>query len=157
MQETILTFESENLVVHWLEIYIEGLYDLEEIQALANYFDKKLELNSTFRESGKRSSQSLISCPANKFNVLFVQTCLKYWSGTKLIFSSENGAHFYKLVQEKKVDWEILKLESLSLSQFDFYYFKKINDSDKSSVKYFLQDCVKNLEEKRKNISYSLS
>ena len=94
MQETILTFESENLVVHWLEIYIEGLYDLEEIQALANYFDKKLELNSTFRESGKRSSQSLISRPANKFNVLFVQNCLKYWSGTKLIFSGENGAHF---------------------------------------------------------------
>ena len=37
------------------------------------------------------------------------------------------------------------------------YYFEKINDSDESSVKYFLQDCVKNLEEKRKNISYSLS
>jgi len=55
------------------------------------------------------------------------------------------------------VDWEIFKLGSLSLSRFDFYYFEKINDSDKSSVKYFLQDCVKNLEEKRKNIFYSLS
>ena len=31
-------------------------------------------------------------------------------------------------------------------------YFEKINDSDESSVKCFLQDCVKNLEEKRKNI-----
>jgi hypothetical protein len=61
------------------------------------------------------------------------------------------------LVQEKKVDWEIFKLGSLSLSRFDVYYFEKINDSDESSVKYFLQDCVKNLEEKRKNISYSLS
>ena len=157
MKQNKLTFDTENLVVHWLEISIEGLYDLEEIQALANYFDKKLELNSTFRESAKRSSQSLISRPANKFNVLFVQTCLKYWSGTKLIFSGENGTHFYKLVQEKKVDWEILKLGSLSLSRFDVYYFEKINDSDESSVKYFLQDCVKNLEEKRKNISYSLS
>lgn len=106
-------------------IFLERLYDLEEIQALTNYFDKKLDLNSTFRESAKRSSQSLISRPANKFNVLFVQTCLK--------------------------------LGSLSLSRFDVYYFEKINDSDESSVKYFLQDCVKNLEEKRKNISYSLS
>ena len=157
MKENRLSFESENLVVHWLEISIEGLYDLEEIQVLANYFDKKLEFNSTFRESDKRVSQSLISRPENKFNVLFVQTCLKYWSGTKLIFSGENGAHFYKLVQQNKVNWKILKLGSLTLSRFDVYYFEKINDSDESSVKYFLQDCVKNLEEKRKNISYSLS
>jgi len=115
-----------------------------------------LELNSTFRESAKRSSQSLISHPANKFNVLFVRTCLKYWSGTKLIFSGENRTHFYKLIQQKKVNWKILKLGSLSLNRFDFYYFKKINkkinDSDESSVKYFLQDCVKNLEEKRKDL-----
>lgn len=98
MKQSKLTFDTENLVVHWLEISIEGLCDLEEIQALANYFDKKLKLNSTFRESAKRSSQSLLSCSANKFSVLFVQTCLKYWSSTKLIFSGENGAHFYKLV-----------------------------------------------------------
>ena len=113
--------------------------------------------NSTFRESAKRVSQSLISHFENKFNVLFVQTCLNYWSGTKLIFSGENGAYFYKLVQQKKVNWKILKLGSLTLSRFDVYYFEKIYDSDESSVKYFLQDCVKNLEEKRKNISYSLS
>ena len=103
MTQNKLTFDTENLVVHWLEISIEGLYDLEEIQALANYFHKKLELNSTFRESGKRNSQSLISHPENKFNVLFVRTCLKYWSGTKLIFSGENGTYFYKLIQQKKV------------------------------------------------------
>ena len=60
------------------------------------------------------------------------------------------------MVQQKKVNWKILKLGSLSLSRFDVYYFEKINDSDESSVKYFLQDCVKNLEEKRKGISYSL-
>lgn len=90
MNPNKLTFESENLVVHWLEFSIEGLCNLEEIQALADYFHKKLELNSTFRESDKRSSQSLFSHPENKFNVLFVRTCLKYWSGTKLIFSGEN-------------------------------------------------------------------
>ena len=126
MKENNLSFETEKLVVDWLEISIEGLYDLEEIQVLANYFDKKLEFNSTFRESAKRVSQSLISHPENKFNVLFVQTCLKYWSGTKLIFSGENGAYFYKLVQQKKVNWKILKLGSLTLSRFDVYYFEKI-------------------------------
>lgn len=157
MNHNKLTFETEKLVVHWLEISIEGLYDLEEIQVLANYFNKKLAFNSTFRESDKRVSQSLISHPKNKFNVLFVRTCLKYWSGTKLIFSGENGTHFYKLVQQNKVNWKILKLGSLTLSRFDVYYLEKINDSDEKSVKYFLQDCVKNLEEKRKNISYSLS
>ena len=157
MNPNKFTFESENLVVHWLEFSIEGLCDLEEIQALADYFHKKLELNSTFRESDKRSSQSLFSHPENKFNVLFVRTCLKYWSGTKLIFSGKNGTYFYKLIRQKKVNWKILKLGSLNLSRFDLYYFEKINDSDESSVKYFLQDCVKNVEEKRKNISYSLS
>jgi hypothetical protein len=78
MTQNKLTLGSENLVVHWLEIFIEKLYNSEEIQALANYFHKKLELNSTFRESEKRSSQSLISHPENKFNVLFVRICLKY-------------------------------------------------------------------------------
>lgn len=102
MKQSKLTFDTENLVVYWLEISIKGLYDLEQIQALVNYFDKKLELNSTFRESAKRSSQSLISRPINKSNVLFIQTCLKYWSSTKLIFSGEKGTHFYKLVQGKK-------------------------------------------------------
>ena len=157
MRQNKLTFQSEKLVVHWLEISIEGLYDLEEIQVLANYFNNKLELNSTFRESDKRVSQSLISHPKNNFNVLFVRTCLKYWLGTKLIFSGENGTHFYKLIQQNKVNWKILKLGSLTLSRFDVYYFEKINDTDESLVKYFLQNCVKNLEEKRKNISYSLS
>ena len=157
MTQNKLNFETEKLVVHWLEISIEGLYDLEEIQVLANYFDKKLGFNSTFRESDKRVSQSLINQPENKFNVLFVRNCLKYWSGTKLIFSGENGTNFYKLVQQNKVNWKILKSGSLTLSRFDLYYFEKINNSDESSVKYFLQDCVKNLEEKRKNISYSLS
>ena len=150
MLQNKLTFESENLVVHWLEISIEGLYDLEEIQVLANYFNKKLEFNSTFRESDKRVSQSLISHHKNKFNVLFVRTCLKYWSGTKLIFSGENGTHFYKLVQQNKVNCKILKLGSLTLSRFDVYYLEKINYSDENSVKYFLQDCVKNLEKKGK-------
>ena len=83
MKGNKLNFKTEKLVVHWLEISIEGLYDLEEIEVLANYFNKKLEFNSTFRESDKRVSQSLISQPKNKFNVLFVRTCLKYWSGTK--------------------------------------------------------------------------
>lgn len=66
-----------------------------------------------------------------------------------MIFSGENETHFYKLVQQNKVDWKILKLGSLTLSRFDVYYLENINDSDESSVKYFLQDCVKNLEEKR--------
>ena len=117
----------------------------------SSYFHQKFELNSTFRESDK------ISHPENKFNVLFVRTCLKYWWGTKLIFSGKNGTYFYKLIQQKKVNWKILKLGSPNLSRFDLYYFEKINDSDESSVKSFLQDCVKNLEEKKKNISYSLS
>jgi hypothetical protein len=157
MKQNKLTFDTEIFVVHWLEFSIEGLYDLAEIEGLANYFDRKLKLNSTLRESARRSSQSLISHPANKFNVLFVRTCLKYWSGTKLIFSGENGTHFYKLIQQKKVNWKIFKSGSLSLSRFDFYYFEKVSTSDENLVKYFFQDCVKNLEEKRKNISYNLS
>ena len=40
MNHNKLTFETEKLVVHWLEISIEGLYNLEEIQVLANYFNK---------------------------------------------------------------------------------------------------------------------
>ena len=64
---------------------------------------------------------------------------------------------FINCSNKKKVNWEIIKLGSVNLSRFDLYYFEKINDSDESSVKLFLQDCVKNLEEQKKNISYSFS
>ena len=157
MKQNEITFDTEKLVVHWLEFSIEGLYDLEEIKALAYYFDKKLKLNSTFQESSKRSSQSLRSQPGNKFNVLFVRTHLKYLLGTRLIFSGENSTHFYKLIREKKVNWKILKLGSLSLSRFDFYYLEKMNDYDENLIRSFFQNCVKNIQEKKKNISYSFS
>lgn len=39
---------------------------------------------------------------------------------------------------KKKVDWEILKLGSFGLSQFDVYHLEKIIDSDENSMKYFL-------------------
>jgi len=74
---------------------------------------------------------------------------LKYWSWIKLIFSGENGIYFYKLIQEKKVNWKILEVGLPNLSRFDLYYFEKIKDFD--------EIYVKNLEEKRKNISHSLS
>ena len=126
MKGNKLNFKTEKLLVHWLEISIEGFYDLE--------------FNSIFRESDKRVSQSFIRHPKNKFNVIFIRPCLKYWSGTKLIFSGENGTNFYKLVQQNKVNWKILKLGLLTLSWFDVYYLEKINDSDENSVNYFLQD-----------------
>ena len=144
------------MIVHGLEISIEALYGLKEIQVLANYFNKKLGFNSTFRESDKRVSQSLISHPKNKFNVLFVRTCLKYWSSTKLIFSRENGTHFYKLVQQNKVNWKIIKLGSFTLSRFDVYYFEKINDSDESSVKYFFAGLREKSGRKKVGIYYEL-
>lgn len=81
-----LSFKYEGLAVHWLEFSIEGLCDLEKLKELANFFHQKLKLNSTFRRSDERKSQSLISHPENIFNVLFVLTRLKYWSGTHLIF-----------------------------------------------------------------------
>lgn len=73
MKQNKLTFDSENLVVHWLEFSIKELYELEDIEELANYFHRKLKLNSIFRESAKRSSQSLINHLANNFNILFVR------------------------------------------------------------------------------------
>lgn len=86
MNHNKLTFETEKLVVHWLEISIEGLYDLEEIKVLANYFNKKLAFNSTFRESDKRVSQSLISHPKNKFNVLICSNLSEILVGHKTDF-----------------------------------------------------------------------
>ena len=32
MKQNEITFDTEKLVVHWLEFSIEGLYDLEEIK-----------------------------------------------------------------------------------------------------------------------------
>ena len=59
MKENNLSFETEKLVVDWLEISIEGLYDLEEIQVLANYFDKKLEFNFCKQNQSKKQKNEL--------------------------------------------------------------------------------------------------
>ena len=103
MKENNLSFETEKLVVHWLEISIEGLYNLEEIQVLANYFDKKLEFNSTFRESAKRVSQSLISHPENKFNVLFFKLVLIIDRAQNLFFRMKMGLIFISWSHKRKL------------------------------------------------------
>ena len=48
MQETRLTFESENLVVDYISFNIQGLVGRKQVEIIAKYFFQILGFNSTF-------------------------------------------------------------------------------------------------------------
>ena len=70
MKQTKLTFASENLVVDYLSLNIQGWVDPEPI---AKYFFKAFGFNSTIakRINGKRKPQVLKYDSRNQFQEIF--------------------------------------------------------------------------------------
>lgn len=120
MNQTKLTFESENLVVDWIGFNIQGLIDPKPI---ANYLFH-FGFNSTlgFGSNGKRNPLCFNSKNRYQLYITVYKYSEIYWDGIKIDFSGSNARQFYNLIQ-KKIDWNIFQLAKLNISQFDLYYF----------------------------------
>nr|YP_010516883.1 hypothetical protein ON958_pgp035 [Haslea pseudostrearia]UXN44665.1 hypothetical protein [Haslea pseudostrearia] len=112
-----VSFDLESLVVDWVSFNLEGLVDSIVIaDRLSKYFISHVLINDLpgigFHGFRKKYKVSIHQSTRSK----------GYWIGTKIIFSGENASYFYRLIQQKRVNWKILKLNRLKLSDSNFNY-----------------------------------
>ena len=50
------------------------------------------------------------------YNVSIREQNKGYWKGSQVIFSGENAAYFYKLIETREFDWGILKFDGYALN-----------------------------------------
>ena len=149
MNQNKLTFDTENLGVDWVGFNIEGSIDLEPI---ANYLFELLGFNSTITKkiNGKWKSESLNYDKLNKFQVSFRQydynpEFKSYWVGTKVYFSGNNAAHFYKSIKIQPLNLDIFDFQRTSLARFDINYLTELKTTTQTeSIKTFMtKSCQK--------------
>ncbi len=144
-----LTFETEKLTVDWISFRFQSL-DQFQRRKLAIYF-LHLGFNS-FKEFGKLSKplkELMYKKRNNQFELLFTLEA-PFWSGSMLHFSGVNATHFYRLVQNKVIDWEILS-EGI-LSRVDLCYERLQQKTDNNSVSEFFQKCFSDFQQKRRKV-----
>lgn len=133
-----LTFDSQHLDVDWISFNIQGLTDPKTIASnLSKYVTLHVliddVLNIGFHSLKKRYKLSIRQYRGSK----------GYWVGTKIIFSGNDAAYFYKLVKTQRFDWDLLKLDrhSLNLGRIDLC-FSQSNDLNHTSKSFdeFLVD-----------------
>ena len=159
-----LTFQSQKLVVDYISFNIQGLIDPKPI---ANYLFQNFGFNYTIekKSNGKRESQSSNSARQNQFKVSFRQyeynpEAKSFWLGTKIDFSGKNATRFYQLIQQQKINWNILQLSNLSISRFDVCYFREKRLTDqKGQLESFFSNIITKLSKKYKknNLNYDRS
>jgi hypothetical protein len=77
-----------------------------------------------------------------------------YWSGTVISFSGKNGAYFYKVIEAKKIDWNIFSLGSLNfnIGRLDLHYFRKYEFTDQQySLELFMENSCQKIHAKSKS------
>ena len=153
MTQNKLTFQSENLVVDYISFNISGYGNTESI---AKYLFKTFNFNSTFTKGKNGTSKSWFYLKKNQHQVSFRQleydpASKSFWEGTTIHFSGNNAAHFYKIVQAQKFDWNILKLKNASLGRIDVHYFRKFKITDQDDqLENFMEKCCQRIRSKSK-------
>ena len=162
MNQNQLTFESENLVVDYISFNIQGSV---HITPIAKYFFKKFGFNSTIAIGWDGKEKPLFYDKTNQHQVSFRQheyhpESKSFWVRTKINFSGNNAAQFYKLIQSQKLDLNSFQPYRLNLSRFDLCYFRERKFSDsKGDLEFFINKCCqKRFARSKKNIaSYPLT
>jgi hypothetical protein len=160
MKQTKLTFASENLVVDYLSLNIQGWVDPEP---MAKYFFKAFGFNSTIvkRINGKWKPQVLKYDSRNQFQVSFRQyeydpESKSFWVGSQIHFSGKNAAYLYSCIKEDRFDWNLLELQRISLGRFDLHYFRQSEARDSNQeIEDFMEKSCQRIGSKSKRIQAS--
>ena len=125
----LLNFQSQNVVVDWISLNIQGLPDpLIIARCLSKHFTPHVLMTDVssigFHGLKKKYKVSIRQYTGSK----------GYWVGTKIIFSGKDAVYFYKLIKTQRLDWGLLKFDehSLSLGRIDLC-FSRPNDLNHTS------------------------
>jgi hypothetical protein len=119
----------------------------------------------TKKINGKWKSESLNYEKLNKFQVSFRQydynpEFKSSWVGTKVYFSGNNAAHFYKFIKIQPLNLDIFDFQRSSLARFDINYFIELKTTNQTeSIKTFMtKSCQKTYaKSKRRKAEWNIN
>ena len=78
------TFESENLVVDWIGLNIQGLCDRKQVKQIAKYLFQNFGFNSTLALGSDGKEEILFKDSKNKYQVFLESISILTYTGTEL-------------------------------------------------------------------------
>ena len=127
MKENKLTFQSQNLIVDYLEFKFNVLPESIKQRIVQSFF--KLGFNSFDVDKKYRDpvQDSIQTNSNNQYQIQFVVNISSYWNGVCVAFPGNSAALFYQLSKEKKIDWNLF--DSANINRFDLNYIRPIDPS----------------------------
>ena len=132
-----LTFQSQNLIVDYLEFKFNVLPEFIKQKIVLSFF--KLGFNSFYVDKKYRDpvQDSIQTNSKNQYQIQFVVNISSYWNGVCVAFPGNSAAFFYQLSKEKKIDWNLF--DSANINRFDLNYIRTIDPSQERQVVDFFK------------------
>ena len=151
---TTLSFKNQGLTVDWIGFNCQKLSE-SNLKKVAIFLSER-GFNSTLatKIDGKWKSKNLNYDSRNRFQVSFRQheydpETKSFWVGTKVNFSGDNAAQFYKIIQQHKFNWNLFT--RASLSRFDLCYLRKhSSEQNYQKLERFMQESCQKIHAKSK-------
>nr|YP_010471931.1 hypothetical protein N4L39_pgp123 [Haslea avium]UVG41396.1 hypothetical protein [Haslea avium] len=160
MKENKLTFQSQNLIVDYLEFKFNVLPEFIKQKIVLSFF--KLGFNSFDVDKKYRDpvQDSIQTNSKNQYQIQFVVNISSYWNGVCVAFPGNSAALFYQLSKEKKIDWNLF--DSANINRFDLNYIRPIDPSQERQVVDFFKQSEqiihsKGINEMERNESIELA
>jgi len=137
MRQNKLTFQSQNLIVDYLEFKFNVLPEFIKQRIVQSFF--KLGFNSFDVDKKYRDpvQDSIQTNSNNQYQIQFVVNISSYWNGVCVAFPGNSAALFYQLSKEKKIDWNLF--DSANINRFDLNYIRTIDPSQERQVVDFFK------------------
>ncbi len=137
MNQNKLTFQSQNLIVDYLEFKFNVLPEFIKQKIVQSFF--KLGFNSFNVDKKYRDpvQDSIQTNSNNQYQIQFVVNISSYWNGICVAFPGNSAALFYQLSKEKKIDWNLF--DSANINRFDLNYIRPIDPSQERQVVDFFK------------------
>lgn len=156
MLQNKLSFESENLSIHYICFNIQGFIELKDIKKIAFYLFESFGFNSQIKENYENHFEDLISENQNQGKVSFIRFNSKfnpYWAGTTISFPGQNAAYLYTFIKKKKLDWNLFDSKNIKLGRFDLHFLRKLKTTDQTDlVKTFLNESYEYAKSKGRKV-----
>ena len=98
-------------------------------------------------QEGPTRTEILCNHLKNIFKVIFSRL-IEYWNETVISFFVENATYFYKLIQQKSINFSVFP--SIHLGRLDLHYFRKAKPTDDISLNDFFKSCFQKISQKKR-------
>jgi hypothetical protein len=105
MNQNKINFSNFNLVVDFLRFNLQ-FTEKSKIQEIAQYLSDEYSCMTFFKENHTGNFYPLIQKRRVSCKATFVTSHIKYWLGTRLEFDGREASTFYRMIQEKPLDWK---------------------------------------------------